>query len=114
MKGITFGIGMGKSGGGGGSDTSAYHPNVVEKSANYTAVNNDIVWVTTGASNITITLPPATANAYITVTKVDSGSGKVIVDGDGAETINGSATQEMTLQDESFVMCSNGTEWRII
>jgi hypothetical protein len=62
---------------------------VVKKSANYTLVDGErTALVTTGASDITITLPTALTTTYpIVVKKIDSGSGKVIVKGNGTQVI---------------------------
>jgi hypothetical protein len=64
-------------------------------SADYTITDVDrikTIYVTTSTSTITITLPTAANNLdrIIEIIKIDSGSGKIVVDGEGAETILGS------------------------
>lgn len=88
-------------------------------SANYTITDNDNLktfYVTTGSSTITITLPTAADNEYrvIEFIKIDSGSGKITVDGEGAETINGSATIDLKLQYRGIRIKSYGSGWYIV
>jgi len=87
--------------------------------ANYTFTDSDKIktlFVTTGASTITATLPTAADNLYrvIEIIKIDSGSGKVTVDGEGAETINGNATIDLFLQYRGIRIKSYGTGWYIV
>jgi hypothetical protein len=73
-------------------------------------------FVTTAASNRTITLPPAAdcLNKVIEIMKVDSGSGTVIIDGNGSETINGRATiTDIASQYHGVKIKCNGTSWII-
>ncbi len=85
-------------------------------SEGYTVLDGDgydLILVTTGASDRTVTLPTAADNSKrrIVVAKVDSGAGKVIVDGEGSETINGTATWEITDQWGHVSIRCNGTAW---
>lgn len=60
--------------------------------ANYTMLDSDdVLLVTTGNTTRTITLPNATTAApkRRTIKKVDTGSGNVIIDGNGAQTVGG-------------------------
>ena len=84
---------------------------VQSKSANYTALWGEAVLVTTGASTITITLTTASGNSgkKVLVKKVDSGSGTVIIDGAGSETIDGVLTITLTGQYARTELFSNGT-----
>jgi hypothetical protein len=91
----------------------------VAKSAAYTVTDSDgasIVYVTTSSTDRTITLPTASANAgrAITIKKVDSGTGKVTVDGEGAETIDGEASLDLLTQYDWVQVQCNGTAWFII
>jgi hypothetical protein len=99
--------------------TGGFHANISTKTDNYTVTDTDneyTIEVETGATDKTITLPTAAdnQNRILNIVKKDSGAGYVIVDGEGAETINGSATQIITTQYTSITVQSNGTEWRII
>ncbi len=63
----------------------------------------------TGTTTITL-LPAATAGASFALAIINNGSGVVTVDGDGAETINGSAT--ITLySDEALIITCSGALW---
>ena len=89
---------------------------ITNKSANYTAVANDHILMTTGAGDKTVTLPAAASNANkkILVTKVDAAAGNVIIDGNGAETINGQLTAAISYQYDTITLKCTGTEWIII
>lgn len=92
---------------------------IVAKSANYTILDTDTFYianVTAGASDKTITLPTAADNSarVIKIMKVDGGAGSVIVDGEGAETINGTTTWEITEQYGYIEVQCDGTEWFVI
>lgn len=84
----------------GGSGVTAWQwPNgtTSAKTADYTVTDTDgieVILMTTGGTDRTVTLPTAADNTYrkIKVVKVDNGSGKVTIDGEGAETINGATT----------------------
>ena len=83
---------------------------ILSKSADYTVTDSDpdIIEVTTGATNRTITLPTLADNTgrKIKVIKIDSGIGKVIIDGEGTEIIDGNLTIELYQQyDNSTIIC---------
>lgn len=85
-------------------------------STNYTVLDNDgyrHIQVSTGASDRTITLPTAADNSdrMITISKTDSGIGDVIIDGEGAETIDGATTYTLTTQYQQLTIVCNGTSW---
>jgi hypothetical protein len=89
------------------------------KSANYTITDSDghkLILATSGASNITITLPAAANNSRrtIQIKKVDSGAGGVVIDGNGSETIDGSTTLTLYKQYESVTLRSDGSNWHIL
>lgn len=93
----------------------AAHVNSVA-SANYTVLDDDgyaVINVTTGASDRTITLPTAAANTNrtIRIRKVDTGAGKLIVDGEGAELVNGLATMEFWYGGNYVDLECDGTGW---
>jgi len=90
---------------------------VVSKSANYEATLNDhVILVTTSTSEITITLPNATTceGKPYKIKKVDSGNGKIILDGYSTQTIDGDQTLDITPQYGFVDIISNGTNWVII
>lgn len=87
-------------------------------SANYTILDNDgysTVLVTTGASQRTITLPAVANNAgrEITIKKVDSGAGTVLIDTPGAETVDGSAQNILTAQYSYVTLICDGSNWSV-
>ena len=89
------------------------------KSADYTILDGDgieTILMTTGASTRTVTLPTAAdnTNRQITVKKVDSGVGTVIIDGEGAETIDGATTHTIYSQYGRVTLVCDGTSWHIL
>lgn len=73
------------------------------------------LFVTTGSSNITVTLPAIASSQgrTIRIYKVDSGTGILTVAASGAETINGSNTQTLGKQDDTLVLMGAASEWKI-
>jgi len=107
---------------------------IQNKSANYNVMAyDDVVFMTTGATNKTVTLAYSqigflessiilnintvdTTLEYgkqITIKKVDSGAGNVIIDGNGA-LIDGAATYTIYTQYDSVTLQWDGTNWNII
>lgn len=92
--------------------------NALAKSGNYTVTFGDagaLIEVTTGASDVTISLMPI-ADVWrgwsVTVRKVDTGAGKVIVDANGTELIDGYLTRKLWSQyDEAQVIKGSGASW---
>lgn len=87
--------------------------------ATYTITDVDgygVFLLTAGVSNRTITLPTASANTNrkIVFKKVDSGVGQIIVDGEGAETIDGVANFLLVDQDDYVAVVCSGTEWVVV
>lgn len=83
--------------------------------ADYTITDDDgytEIWVTTGGADRTITLPTLADNLarHIKVKNMD-GSASVIVDGEGAETINGTATVEITEEGGWWIFTAGSSEW---
>lgn len=86
-------------------------------SDNATATINDYtLLMTTGATDKTITLPLAStcAGLILSCKKIDAGIGNMIIDGNGAETIDGAATQTFTAQFDTVMIQCDGTEWFIL
>jgi len=77
-------------------------------------VSHEIVLVDATAGNITITLPTAIGVEKIyKVKKIDSSANTVTIDGNGAETIDGAATQVIYDQNYHLSLVSNQTNWSI-
>lgn len=90
---------------------------VIEVIANFIVpLGIDGVDMTTGSSDKTVTLPVLADNLgrSISVSKADSASGNVIVDGNGTETINGSLTDTLGSQFVSRIYKAFPSEWRIL
>lgn len=86
-------------------------------SANATAAVDVAIYLvdaTLGA--VTLTLPPAAscADRVYQVKKTDSSVNGVVIDGDGAETIDGLASQTLAVQYEAIAVVSDGTQWWIL
>ena len=88
---------------------------VTETTTSRTAVAFEAVMVDddTAAGVVTITLPASVADAMIIVKKLGT-TADVIIDGDSAETIDGSLTFTLTAQYASLTIIADGTGWNII
>lgn len=69
-----------------------------------------------GAGAKTFVLPPAASCRFdtLTVMKIDASANNAIIDGSGAETINGLLTTVILGQYESLDLYSDGTQWLIV
>lgn len=97
--------------------TSGRRKKYVSKTADYTAVASDeVIYVDDSGANRTITLPAvATVDGMIlSIVKTTGGANKVIIDGNGSETINGSVTQELLLQYETIQIQATSSGWNIL
>ena len=80
-------------------------------------ISSDINLVTTGGSNLTLTLPSPASGQIVTVKKIDSGTGEVIINGNGSDTIDGAASKRLYYQYESLTCVAktgSPNEWYII
>lgn len=82
----------------------------------HTAVNGEIVAVTTGAGDLVVNLPAANLGVQqITIKKVDVGAGKVNITAAGADTIDGAAFIPLNAQWNSATLVSNDSDgWYVI
>jgi len=92
-------------------DTSSKNlVNVISKSADYTISDytDEVIEVTTGASDVTITLPDLALwkGRKIWIYKVDDGAGQVIIESAGSDTITRADLTQVTLT-------SKGDRWGI-
>mgnify|MGYP006919319024 CR=1 FL=1 len=83
----------------------------------YTVLAGDVVILcdcTAGA--ITVNMPALTSlGRVITVKKIDVSANFVTIDGDGAETIDGDATPDLTAQYQVKAMLDgSATDWSVI
>lgn len=85
----------------------------------YSALVTDSVLLVdddTVAGSVTINLPAAATAGdgfRLDVKKLGT-AGNVVIDGSGAETIDGAATQTLTLQYENLTVVCDGTAWHIL
>lgn len=88
-------------------------------SADYAVLDtDDLIEGTSGASDITATLPPlasVAAGRPYEIIKVDSGAGRVILKGNGSELINASNTWALVSQYQFVQVYANAarTAWLI-
>jgi hypothetical protein len=76
---------------------------------------NSVELVDASGGAITITLPAAAnvTNRHYWIKKIDSSGNSVTVDGNGAETIDGSATAILSVQYDAIHIVCDGTGWHI-
>ena len=74
------------------------------------------IFVTTGATDRTITLPTAAdnVNRQYVIKKVDSGTGTVTIDGEGAETIDQLTTFILSDMGQWVTIVCDGSEWQSV
>ncbi len=93
---------------------------VQSKSANYTLVSGDqgnLLNVDASGANRTITLLAAASagDGYtVAIKKTDATANTVTIDGNGAETIDGSTTKVISTQYDTVLLACNGTAWFIL
>ncbi len=96
---------------------ASYYSNIYTASSDYTATSTDhIILADASTSAFTVTLPTAvgiTGREYI-VKKIDSTTNIVTIATTGSETIDGDASFDLELKDESVNIFSNGSNWYII
>lgn len=85
-----------------------------------------LILVETGGTDTTITLPSASSpfiwdevygvnfGKILNIKKTDSGAGRVIIDGNGTQTIDGDLTKTLTTQYENLTIQSDGSNWHIL
>lgn len=87
------------------------------KTANTTVTAADrLLYVDTSAGSRTMTLPPAATPAPYTPFSFIKAhvSNSLIIDGDGAETVDGAATLTLTALNARAVLYSDGARWRSV
>lgn len=85
--------------------------------SDYTATPYDYtILFSTGATNRTCNLPLSSSSTglVLNIKKIDSGIGEVVVDADGAETIDGNATKNIVNQWDTITIQNNGSNWFIL
>ena len=74
----------------------------------------EVIYTATGSSAYTVTLPTAASIEGKKIHVKRLATANITVDGDGSETIDGSATFVLTSQYSSVTLISDGTNWIII
>lgn len=89
---------------------------VVTVTTDTTLSDYTTVLVNAASAPVTITLPAAalSTNKIYRVKKIDATANIVIVEGNGAETIDGDLNITIAFQNSSMDIVSNGTSWYII
>lgn len=80
-------------------------------------VTDGVLLVDTQSGAVTLNLPAAAdaAGQVLTVKRMGTGVNAVTIDGDGAETIDGSATNtDLDAQYDVLTIVSDGSEWLIL
>ena len=88
----------------------------VSVSEDYTALAGDkSIFVDASGADVTVTLPTAVgiAGKEYAISKRDASANVVVIDGAGAETINGAVTLVMSNQYDAAIFTSDGVEWGI-
>jgi len=99
--------------------TGPVKQSILSKTADYTITDTDpdIVVIGVISAHATITLPTAADNIGRIITVIingEPGAYNVIVDGEGAETINGAATKTNSVIYSYLRLLCNGVGWDII
>ena len=68
----------------------------------------------TTANNVTVNLPTAVGNTAIYIIKKIVAANSMIIDGLSTETIDGSATVTIVVENESLTLVSDNTNWKVI
>ena len=98
---------------------TSYEPNIIVRSfadSPYVAASNDVILCNMALGDVTIELPISSSNknGIIVVKKNGSSPNKVVINCNGAETIDGSPTANITTANNSFTVISDGANWFII
>ncbi len=88
---------------------------LVSETATYTALTTDhTILCGAGNESFTVTLPAASGVTDIIYNIKNIGTGTITVDGNAAETIDGSATAVISTQFASITIQCDGSNWHII
>lgn len=99
--------------------TTAYQnvTSITNADSPYTVLNDDQNILANAAGGaITVNLPLLAGHLgmVLTIKKMDASVNAVTIDGSGAETIDGAATQALTVQYQTFTLLAGPTEWSIL
>lgn len=94
-----------------------YHFTSDTKTAAYTATDADELIpcnATTGAFIVTLMAAADVSGKVLTIKKTDNTANSVTIDGNAAETIDGTPTVVLGSQWNSRTIVSNGSEWFVL
>lgn len=99
--------------------TNSYSMNSFDHvSSNHTVTPTDYIELVDAADgDVTITLPAIAstqAGRQLRFKKTDSTTNKVIVDGDGSETIDGALTKTLISENQGMMIINDGIEWKLL
>ena len=96
------------------SSGNILHSSAAVTAANYTPTS--ILLCDTTTNTVTIDLPAAASSAgkKYTIKRTSAGTNNVVIDPNGAETIDGLSTATLFSQYDNVVVFCNGTEWFFI
>jgi len=88
-------------------------------SADYAILDYDgyqQIQVTTAAADRTITLPTLADNQgrVLTIKKIDTGAGKVIIDGESSETLDGETSISLYSKLDAITFIASSDEWKVL
>lgn len=100
------------------SASSGTTPNTTytTQTTTYSAVNKNVIGADSsgGAFVVTIPLAASNANGFIAIKKIDSSGNAVTMTASGADTIDGLASQSMSVQYDSVSLYSDGvSKWYV-
>lgn len=93
------------------------YKSIVTKTGTYTTtVNDHTILVDATSADVTIALPTAIGikGKIFIIKKIDSSGNNVIIDGNLTEIIDGSETQTISVQYDSYTIQSDNANWHII
>lgn len=108
--GAALGVAWSSPAGGG-----TWAPSTTAQSSAHTAAANEVVLCDTSGGAFTVTLPAAASNTdEIIIVKLVTAGSDLTIDGNGAETIDGSTTITLDTAGQSRTLVSDGSNWHII
>lgn len=90
---------------------------VAVSSLTYTATatsGTTILLCNTTSNNVTVNLPTAVGNTAVYEIKKISSANSMIIDGFSTETVDGSPTITIVVENESLTLVSDNANWRVI
>ena len=95
--------------------TAGFTAAIVSKTANYTATATDhTILCGAGNESFTISLPDVSSAVGTIYVIKNIGTGTITIDPFSTDTIDGAGTHEMTVQYNSVIIQTDGTDWFIL